>query len=162
MQMGTNVWNVTHNRRTMHLENQSFDPPTKTPFGTIHTLLVVTRCLGCNTFCCYTLPFNRQSSLPMCVYYVCIYTNIKLQLKYTTLLPGKYANWRIQMEELCWQLQILCVFPHKELKLFLSWDIIGNIKLCNLKSELKDNTSFQLAAFSVCSLSISCSAVINQ
>lgn len=45
------------------------------------------------------------------------------------------------MEELGWQLQILCVFPHKELNLFLSWDIIGNIKLCNLKSELKDQTT---------------------
>lgn len=75
------------------------------------------------------------------------------------LLPGKYTDWRIQMEELGWQLQILCVFPHKELKLFLSWDIIGNIKLCSLNRARRPNdTSFQLAAFSVCSLSISCSA----
>lgn len=42
------------------------------------------------------------------------------------------------MGELGWQLQILCVFPHKELKLFLSWYTIGNIKMCNLKSEFKD------------------------
>lgn len=68
-----------------------------------------------------------------------IYANIKLQLKYIALLSEKYTDWSIHMGELGWQLQILCVFPHKELKLFLSWYTIGNIKMCNLKSEFKDN-----------------------
>lgn len=55
------------------------------------------------------------------------------------LLSEKCTDSSIQMGELGWQLQILCVFPHKKLKLSLSWYIIGNIKLCNLKSEFKDN-----------------------
>lgn len=95
MQVGTNVWDVTCNPRTMHLDNESL---------ILQQVLPLVPFICCCTFCSYALPFNRKSSMPvcMCVSIMYVSTQIKILSKTHRAIAREvyrltYPNGRIRL-----------------------------------------------------------------